>query len=483
MPYQKFTKDVGLIGLTNLLIGLEGLIILPIITKLLGPENYGIWAQIMVTLSLATPILTLGLPFTLIRFLAAEKNKKEIQEGIYSVLSVVFIAGAIASLFLIIFSNPISNFLGISNPILIKILALVILLDCLNLVFHGVLRAFQKIKTYSFFAIFKAFGEVGLIIGAISLGYGLLEAIIALLIVRLIIFLTLGGLIIKRIGLKLPNFSRIKEYLSFGMPTIASNISYWIIQLSDRYLIGYFWGVLYVGYYASAYAFGDIIIFFIAPLTFILLPVLSKFFDENKILAVKNYLKHSLKYFLMIAIPSTFGISILSKQLLTIFSTSEIALNAYFITPLVALSMLLYGISAIINQIIILLKKTKTAGIIWMGAALINLGLNFIFIPKFGILSAAITTLIAYTFGFILTWCYAFKDFRFEIDWEFILKSIFASILMTVFIIWFTPVGLLKTITAIILGAILYGILILLFKGFSKKEIEFLKEFFRKTSI
>ena len=80
MSYQKFTKDIGIIGLTELVIALKGLVILPIITKLLGVENYGIWAQLIVTLSLITPIATLGLPYTLVRFLAAKKDKKGIKD-------------------------------------------------------------------------------------------------------------------------------------------------------------------------------------------------------------------------------------------------------------------------------------------------------------------------------------------------------------------------------------------------------------------
>ena len=124
-------------------------------------------------------------------------------------------------------------------------------------------------------------------------------------------------------------------------------------------------------------------------------------------------------------------------------------------------------------------KKTKITGIIWIIAAFLNLGLNFIFIPKFGILGAAFTTLFAYTLVFILTWHYSFKELQFEMDWKFISKSIFASVLMALFILWFAPVGLLKTVITIILGALLYGILIFLFKGFSKKEIELLKGLFK----
>ena len=115
-----------------------------------------------------------------------------------------------------------------------------------------------------------------------------------------------------------------------------------------------------------------------------------------------------------------------------------------------------------------------------MIAALLNLGLNFIFIPKFGIMGAAITTLIAYTTVFIITWHYSFRGFKFNIDWKFISKSIFASILMTLFIFWFSPIGLSKTIIAIILGALLYGVLTFLLKSFTKEELKFFKRFLTK---
>ena len=308
-------------------------------------------------------------------------------------------------------------------------------------------------------------------------------AVLSLLIIRGVNFLIMSILTIQRIGIIIPKFLRIKEYLRFSLPTIPGNISSWIVQSSDRYLIGFFLGTLFVGYYVPAYVIGNSINFFIMPLTFVLPAVLSKFYDENKIGEVKTYLKYSLKYFLMIGIPSVFGLSILSKQLLTIFSTSEIARQSYHIVPFVALSILLFGIYAVTAQIISLKKKTKITGMIWMAAAFLNLGLNFIFIPKFGILGAAITTLLAYSLAFTLTWYYSFREFQFDIDWKFISKSVFASILMTLLIVWFTPMGLLKTIIAIILGAFVYGTLIFLFKGFSKKEIEFLKGFFKKTEL
>jgi len=472
MSYQKFTKDVGIIGLTEIIIALKGLIVLPIITKLVGVENYGIWAQLIVTLSLITPIATLGLPYTLVRFLAAEKNRKEIQDGIWSVFTIIFVISSLICLALYLFSDTISQFFG-GEKILVQILAFTIIFECLNLVFFNVFRAFQQMGKYSSFMIFQTIGEIGLITGAIIFNYGLFGAILSLLIVRFINFLIMGILIVKMIGIKIPKFLKIKEYLSFSLPTIPLNVSSWIVHSSDRYLIGFFLGTLFVGYYVPAYTIGNSITFFIIPLSFVLPAILSQFYDGNETAKVKIYLEYSLKYFLMISIPSVFGLSILSKELLSIFSTPEISAQSYFIIPLVAVSVLLYGIRAIISQIIILKKKTKIIGIIWMGAAFLNFGLNFILIPRFGIFGAAITTFIAYAFALIVTWYYSFKELQFKIDWKLISKSIFASTLITLFIFRIEPVGLSKIIFVIIISIILYGILMFLFKGLRKKEIIF----------
>jgi len=52
--YKLFAQRVGLVGITNLIFSLCGLIFIPILTKTLGASGYGIWAQIIVTISLVT---------------------------------------------------------------------------------------------------------------------------------------------------------------------------------------------------------------------------------------------------------------------------------------------------------------------------------------------------------------------------------------------------------------------------------------------
>jgi len=255
MSYKKFTKDIGLVGVTQLLVAISGIITLPIITKLLGAENYGIWTQIMVSIGLISTFANIQLPYALIRFLPGEKDKKEIQDGIWSVF--VIISGILIaiSVLLITFNGVISRFLGCS-PIFIFLLAPIVIFDCLNFLLANVFRAFQEIKKYCYLSISANIAETILVVSTILLGYGLLGSVISILVVRIFFFLIMGAFIIKRVGITIPKFKRIKEYLSFCLPLIPVDVSYWVIQSSDKYFIGFFLGTLFVGYYAPAYTLG-----------------------------------------------------------------------------------------------------------------------------------------------------------------------------------------------------------------------------------
>ena len=97
-----------------------------------------------------------------------------------------------------------------------------------------------------------------------------------------------------------------------------------------------------------------------------------------------------MKYFLLIAIPASFGLSILSKPILMILTTPDIATNGYLITPFVAASAVLFGVYAIAGNVLILEKRTQLMGTTWIIAAVLNLILNIIFVPILGIIGACI---------------------------------------------------------------------------------------------
>ena len=107
--YQKFTKEVIVIGIMTLLMTVSDIVLLPLLTKTLGAQGYGLWSQVKATINIIVPVAGLGLPFAMVRFLAAEKDKGKVQGGFYSIVAVVLLGNLIISSVLIIFPGFIAD--------------------------------------------------------------------------------------------------------------------------------------------------------------------------------------------------------------------------------------------------------------------------------------------------------------------------------------------------------------------------------------
>lgn len=480
--YQQFARRIGLIGITNLLISLSGLILLPILTKTLPIEEYGTYVQITVTIGLVPGIVMLGLPYTMVRFLAAAKSREEIQDGYYSIAGITILSAGLASVALFLLAEPIAVALFDGRTTITRILALVVFLECMNLLQYNYFRTFQQIKRYSSLLFLKTCLQLILVAALVLAGYGIFGAVVGLLATNLMLFLVMGILIVSEIGVAIPKFRHLREYLSFGLPTVPGNLSSWVVNSSDRYVIALFLGTAYVGYYSPGYTLGNMINMFIAPLSFMLPAVLSKHYDDGNLKDVKTVLSYSMKYFLALAIPSAVGLSLLSRPLLTILSTPEIAEQGYLITPFLALSGLLFGLYAIITQILILEKKTGITGTIWIVASILNLGLNIIFIPRIGILGAAATTLVAFALAFAISMYYSFKYLVFDVNISFILKCLVAATIMGVVVVIGGAQmsgGLVGIILLVGISALIYGAGLFILRGFKKEEIRFFRGLLR----
>ena len=475
--HKLLIQQIGLVGATNFLLGASGIILLPILTKNLPIADYGLWAQISVTVAILPGISTLGLPFTMTRFLPSARTKEDIQEIFYSIVFTILISSGLVCLLIYFFSENIASILFNNNIVIVKILSLITFSECLNTTLSGYFRATKQIKKYSIFTFMQVIFYFVFVISFLLDGKGILGATIGLLLQSLGLLLIMGYFAFRDIGIKIPKFTNLKKLMSYSIPIIPIDFSRWIVDSSDRYLIAIFLGTTAVGYYNPGYSLGNVIYTLIVPFSYILPATLSKYYDEKCIIEVKTILNNTLRYFLLISIPAVFGLSLLSKPILSMLSTQEIASNGYLITPFTAVSALFLGIISIFNQILLLEKKTKITGNIVSLCAVLNFGLNFILIPYIGIVGAAITTLLAYTVNLLLITYYSAKYLKLDINIPFITKPITASVLMCLIIINFNPSGLLEILVIIGICAVTYFLLLFLIGGFDKNEIKSVREF------
>jgi O-antigen/teichoic acid export membrane protein len=472
LSYRKFARDVGFIGIVQILTSLGTFFLLPIITKTLGTYDYGLWAQINIIVSLVSSLALMGLSMGFVRFLSSETEKKTIKEAVYSILFFVAISGFLASLLIYMFAEPIATFF-FKDPkatYFIQTGSALILLSVVESISLFYFRVFRQIKKFSYFTLFETFGKLFLILILIKMGYGLLGVIVATLLVQSSILLISLVIIVSQIGFVIPRFTHIKEYLRFSLPLTPSALVRWITESSDRFLVTYFLGLGSAGVYSAAYSIGNLIQLLVSPLQVILLPELSKLFDEDKIDQVRVYLSNSLRYFLLITIPAVFGLSALAKPLLGIFTTQDF-LSGWLVIPIVALSGLLAGIFQIFVNIMFLVKETKSTTYINIIAAVSNVLLNLLLIPSIGFIGAALSTLISYFLMIVLCIYISMKHFVFDYYYYDIAKSIFSSFAMYLFVSHFAISNVYEFFGVAAMGAFVYIFLMLIIGGFSKCEI------------
>lgn len=442
--YELLVKRIGLTGLASLVVSLSPVLLLPILTKILTIQDYGIWSLIVVTASFVPMVVLLGLPNSMVRFLAPEKNKDEIREGYYSIALVVLGAGLVSSFILLLFEHSIAADLLGNNRTVALLLPLITFVAAYNNVPQTYFRTFQQAKRYSIVSLLQAALYVILIAAFVVVGLGLAGAAFAYLISLLVIALISTYYVSRDIGATMPSFSKLKAYLKYGLPFVPSNVSSWALGVSDRYIITFFLSVAWVGYYSPGYQLGWMISLLATPFTILVPTALYEYYDAHQIAEVKTIIRYSIKYFLAVAVPAAFVLSILSKPILMVLTTPAIAANGYLITLFTALSSVLFGVFSI--QVIVLTfeKKTAIIGVMWMLGATLNIGLNLVLVPYFGIIAAAAAALVGYSFVFGVTAIYSVQYMMLGVDFGFILKSILASIVISSFVLVWHASGFLN---------------------------------------
>jgi len=473
MKYDKFIKDVGIIGITQILTTLGAFFLLPVITKTLGSYDYGIWSQINVTISLLTPFALLGLSMSIVRFLSAEKDVNIIRESFHSVLFFVALTGMLISILVFVISDWLASFLfqDINTSYFIKIGSFLIFFSALDQITMFYFRIFRQISKYAFLSIFNSFGRLVLILILVKMGFGLFGVISATLIVHIFVIVVGILLITSQIGFSVPKFTYLHSHLKYGLPLTPNSAIRWITSSSDKYILGFFMGLNAVGIYAAAYAIGNIISFFVSPIQLILFPALSKAYDTQNLSEVNGYLEYSLKYFLLFAIPSAFGISVLAKPILKIMTTEEFV-SGSIVIPFIAFGIIFEGVYQISINVTHMVKKTQYNIVFLSIGAIFNLILNIILIPLFGLVGAAVSTLMAYFLMCAVSVFFSQKYVQFNIDWLFISKSFLSSLVMALVILTYNPETFIGIIMAIGLGFTIYCLLIILLKGVEIRELK-----------
>ena len=207
----------------------------------------------------------------------------------------------------------------------------------------------------------------------------------------------------------------LKQPLKYGYPIILTGVSNFLIQSGDRYVLRFLNSVRDVGLYSFGYKFAGIIDMAVsAPLRLSINPLVYQQEDQPE--KLKSFLKDTANYFYYFGCLSCLGLSLFGYEILKIMVRRKEFLDSWSIVPIIAFSYIHQGLGNIVGKGIVMAKKSFHISALVVIVALVNIGLNFVFIPLWGILGAAFATLIAFIIWNALYIYYSSKFYNMDFD-------------------------------------------------------------------
>lgn len=374
------------------------LFLLPLYTRFLDPQEYGIIYAMLITSFFLGIIIDLRQNTAVLRIYYDHKDDStQLKNYLGSVFIFAIISSSLMIGLLLLRGKVLFSWLFEDIPFYPYIfLTLIYAFFRNSLTFPTMLfRVREEALKYSIFNISRFLLSHGLIIYfVIFLKEGALGYIKGSLFTSVIFFIIYLFLALREITFRF-SLTLLKPGLKYGIPLIPLAVSTWVIQGSDRFFLAQYSTLASVGLYSIAYSLAH----GIGMLGFSVSQAWQPMFysaagDRQEV----NRLFPSLStYLLLFMLLLVLGVSLFSKEILFLMTDKKYHM-AYYIIPIIASIFLFDSIYNISCCGIGFLKKTYIVSFNNILAALINIFLNFVLVPKYGMVGAAFATLAAYIF-------------------------------------------------------------------------------------
>ncbi len=252
------------------------------------------------------------------------------------------------------------------------------------------------------------------------------------------------------------------ELFRYGLPLTLNHFAVAVVDLADRLMIGSMLGVAHVAPYAVAY---DLVQQSVGPMMNVLFlaafPVIVQVFNV-KADETARFRLHALgSRLIAVGLPATVGLGILSRDISEIIFGSGYSQNAAAIMPWLAAAIFVGAFKSYFLDVVFLLRQaTNYLGYIAILMAAVNIFLNLLLLPRYGVIAAAWTTLAAFSVGAFASWVVGKSIFLLPAVGNVFWRSTLASATMAI-ILYLLPSssGIIGLSAKLALGTVTYGVM------------------------
>jgi len=195
-------------------------------------------------------------------------------------------------------------------------------------------------------------------------------------------------------------------------------------------------------------------------------PLLSRFFKNSKKTLVIAY-ERSFKYLSILGIAVAFGIYALSEKIILFLYGTDYS-ESVSVLAILSIFLLLKFVNPLSGLVLISINKQKSRLFSQGSSALLNIVLNIFLIPLYGIIGAAIATILT-EIVFTIMYCSLMIRYGFNFNFlkKFIHKPIIAGIIMVLLVS-----NISNLFLSVFVGIIVYSLILIMFRILDKEDVD-----------
>jgi O-antigen/teichoic acid export membrane protein len=405
-----------------------GFYFLYLISQLYGSVGLGFFSLYQSYLMILVMLTLLGTDVASLKFVSqyfGDNNFIKIKSIYISIIKLIFPVAILLSFFLFFYKTYISNLLfndvsQIKITSVLKYVSLSIIPMSFINIHSESLRGLKKVELYSFFRylLVPFMSIIFTWVFFFQFKFGVITPILSYTISIFIISSLSTVLWFRKI-----NFFKIKKIkktplaniLTFSFPLFLSSSMMLLLQWIDIVILGYYVSTSEIGVYNIIVKISMISSIILFSINSIAAPKFSELFTKNKLEELKKIIKETSMLISVVSLPILLLIFIGSQYILNFFGPEYI--DGSISLNILILGQLVNVICGSVGYVLIMTENQKIFRNIILLTTVLNIILNIFLIPTYGILGAAVSSMICVIIWNVISYIYIYKKYNFSTIW------------------------------------------------------------------
>jgi O-antigen/teichoic acid export membrane protein len=430
------SRELRRLGTQSAIYGLGGIVsrliavfLLPVYTVYLGRVGFGKIETIVALTSVLVIVLRLGITSAFFRFYFDSDDEAArtlvVRTSFWFTMASATVGLAVGCLA----ADPLSRWLNLEDPWIVRAGFVGLWAQMNYAQLTALFRVEERPVQFAIASVANVLITIGstiaLVIGAHK---GAIGAVIGNFLGTLTVYVALLGYRRYQLGLQFDR-SLFRAMNRFGMPLVPSALALWTINLIDRLFINGYKGQAENGVYSLAVRISSVIIFAMTAFQLAWPAFAYSIKDDGE--ARRTY-AYVLTYLLFFTCWLSLALGALAPWIVDLFDPKHHFGRSADAVPVLCFATAAYSGYSVLAIGIGRMRQTQLNWVVSGAAAAINIVLNVILIPPYGMMGAAVATLAAYVALFAGMWLRSRRVYAVPYQWRRLLTVAAAAVVLTV---------------------------------------------------